>query len=184
MQLLPRQRLITKKILDGNRTSIVDHIVHVLLLPGFHKMNARPREKGLPSASVESLTTHYGPTAHPTFNVLPSVFHDSPLHFELRVLSRLSFNESGRVAYHRDFIDAKDLLSLIPGFKTVQWMASRASAQGLSWMSSLIAHASPANESEDSPTEEDFLYTMRRRSSTLDTIRESQRTRAPDTDRG
>lgn len=164
---------------------MVDHVVHILFLPGLHKMRTRQRDKWASTSSLESM--HHGGSGrslHPTLPLFPSLFEGSPLHLEVRVLSRLSFNESGRVAHHRDFVDIKELLSLIPGFATIQWLGSRTSARVLSWMSFLIGKGATTVEGEESPTtDEDFLYTVQRTSG-LNRIRESQRTQAPDVDRG
>jgi hypothetical protein len=55
----------------------------------------------------------------------------SPLHATLAISSKLTFNDAGRVTYHRDTWDARDLVALLPGGSLVQWATSRASAHAL-----------------------------------------------------
>lgn len=62
----------------------------------------------------------------------------SPLHFRLRILTRLSFNEQGCVTHHRDFWDVKDLIGLVPGVSLVQWIMSRLTGAGLSYAARLL----------------------------------------------
>lgn len=56
----------------------------------------------------------------------------SPMHFQLRVLTRLSMNEQGKITYHRDFWDVKDLLGLVPGVSMAQWITTRITGYSLS----------------------------------------------------
>jgi len=56
----------------------------------------------------------------------------SPMHFQLRVLTRLSMNEQGRITHHRDFWDVKDLLGLVPGVSLAQWVMTRITGYSLS----------------------------------------------------
>jgi hypothetical protein len=56
----------------------------------------------------------------------------SPMHFQLRVLTRLSMNEQGRITHHRDFWDVKDLLGLVPGVSLAQWVMTRMTGYSLS----------------------------------------------------
>ncbi len=48
------------------------------------------------------------------------------------MLTRLSFNEQGRITRHRDIWDVRDVLGLIPGMRVAQWVGTRVAAQGLS----------------------------------------------------
>jgi hypothetical protein len=50
-------------------------------------------------------------------------------------MTRLSFNEQGRVTHHRDFWDVKDVIGLVPGLTLAQWMGTRLAAKGLSFAS-------------------------------------------------
>jgi len=54
------------------------------------------------------------------------------MHFRLRVLTRLSMNEQGRITHHRDFWDVKDLLGLVPGVNLAQWITTRITGYSLS----------------------------------------------------
>jgi len=110
----------------------------------------------------------------------------TPLHVQLRVLTRLSFNESGRVTYHRDFVDVKDLFSLVPGFTAVQWFSSTLAARLLSGVSSVLLHG-PEIVTEDSSTDDDALYAvLTDRSGKRGGARSlnAEKQRAPDVDRG
>ena len=100
---------------DGHRRSIVEHTIHVLVLPGLHAGGAG-RQQGptaagacasdssldVVSAHLYSLP-HFQHTSQPAL-ALPGtrVAWPSPLHMQLRVLSRLEFNGE-RVTHHRDF---------------------------------------------------------------------------------
>ncbi|KAF9231548.1 hypothetical protein BU15DRAFT_55989, partial [Melanogaster broomeanus] len=44
----------------------------------------------------------------------------SPVHFQLPIMTRLTFNEQGQIMYHSDIWDVRDALRLIPGVWTVQ----------------------------------------------------------------
>ena len=100
---------------DGHRRSIVEHTIHVLVLPGLHA-GVAGRQQGptaagacasdssldVVSAHLYSLP-HFQHTSQPAL-ALPGtrVAWPSPLHMQLRVLSRLEFNGE-RVTHHRDF---------------------------------------------------------------------------------
>jgi hypothetical protein len=56
----------------------------------------------------------------------------SPFHLKLRIITKLTFNEQGRILYHRDWWDIRDLISLIPGAQPAQWILTRVAARGLS----------------------------------------------------
>ncbi|KAH9049673.1 hypothetical protein EDB84DRAFT_1556004 [Lactarius hengduanensis] len=137
---------------DGHRRCIVEHTLNILLFPGLHSerffghMNAAQpyalttEAQRNPSArslhlSISGLS---GPSL-PTLTVpgigLP---FPSPLHLKLRVFTRLSFNEQGRITHHRDVWDLKDLVGLIPGGMLSQWVASRLAARVLSAVSRLV----------------------------------------------
>lgn len=72
----------------------------------------------------------------------------SPFHLQLRVFTRLSFNEQGRIIHHRDVWDMKDLVGLVPGGMLSQWVASRLAAQVLSAVSRLGAWVSDEKRGE------------------------------------
>jgi hypothetical protein len=56
----------------------------------------------------------------------------SPLHLKLHVLTRLSFNEQGRITRHRDFWDVRDVIGLVPGMTVAQWIGTRVAGHGIS----------------------------------------------------
>ncbi|KAF9462062.1 hypothetical protein BDZ94DRAFT_1298853, partial [Collybia nuda] len=111
---------------DGHRKTIVEHTLNVLLLPGIHCNGHRPH------GSTDSLVSTGSPvpqSRHPTSPSLhvpgTSLSIPSPFHFRLHVITRLSFNEQGRVAHHRDFWDVKDVIGLVPGVSLAQWIGTR-----------------------------------------------------------
>ncbi|KAF9235783.1 hypothetical protein BU15DRAFT_50930, partial [Melanogaster broomeanus] len=65
----------------------------------------------------------------------------SPIHFQLPIMTRLTFNEQGQITYHGNIWDVCDMLRLIPGVLMVQWFVGRAGKWGLSW----IGEAAAAN---------------------------------------
>lgn len=100
---------------DGHRKTIVEHTLNVVLLPGIHCQSP-----GVPG-SGDSIVSTLGSPASPPTHTHPSLripgtslSVPSPLHFQLHVVTRLSFNEQGRVTHHRDFWDVKDVLGLVP----------------------------------------------------------------------
>jgi len=62
----------------------------------------------------------------------------SPLHFKLRIITRLSFNEQGLVTHHRDIWDVKDVIGLVPGVSLAQWIGTRLAAVGLSYAAKFV----------------------------------------------
>ena len=63
-------------------------------------------------------------------------------------MTRLSFNEQGRITHHRDFWDVKDVLGLVPGVGLAQWISSRLVAQGLSMISRFLTGDSVAADTK------------------------------------
>ncbi|PCH40948.1 hypothetical protein WOLCODRAFT_137096 [Wolfiporia cocos MD-104 SS10] len=120
---------------DGHHKAIVEHTLHIDLLPGL--LGPGSLGPSAPPASASAAASSAAPSElvavssphHP----LPRP-HDRPppLRLSLPVLTRLSFNDAGRITHHRDFWDAKDLLGLLPGMALVQWVATRALAHGIS----------------------------------------------------
>ena len=136
----------------------MEHTLHIVILPGIHSGVYQPTpyhgaiaERTL---SVSSMTS--GPTTLGLDLSLPS-----PLHLRLPIISRLSFNESGKITHHRDFWDLKvrqitcfsphrlnlsarrlqDCIGLIPGMTIAQWISGRLFAQsirGLLWLGSSL----------------------------------------------
>jgi len=137
---------------DGHRRCIVEHTLNILLLPGLHAerylghMNAAhpyaltsEAQRNSPNRSLHvSFSSLSGPQqpSLPTLTVPGiGVTLPSPLHLQLHVFTRLSFNEQGRIIHHRDVWDLKDLVGLIPGGMLSQWVASRLAARVLSAVS-------------------------------------------------
>ncbi|KAF6761972.1 hypothetical protein DFP72DRAFT_877626 [Ephemerocybe angulata] len=146
---------------DGNRKVIVEHTLHVLLLPGIHcegplSHSMQPPTSDL-SAPQTPLLSHSPLQTPPPFLIpsLPipgtSISLPSPLHSRLRIMSRLSFNEQGRITHHRDFWDVKDVMGLVPGVSLAQWIGTRLAATGLSYLSHLLPSSTPPPKSARKP---------------------------------
>lgn len=135
---------------DGHRKSIVEHTVNILFLPGLHSDRMRPtHHAGLSTSSLitDSGSTHlslgnHHSTPHPTNPQLPipgtGFGVPSPLHLQLHILTRLSFNEQGRITHHRDIWDVKDVLGLVPGASLAQWIAAHLAARSLTFVANLF----------------------------------------------
>ena len=96
---------------------MVEHTLHVLVLPGLHPHsqqppgNTRTTADGLThsesSISLRDCVTTTTPSSirnrHPDISLWPP----SPLHLILPMITRLSFNEAGKITHHRDFWDVK-----------------------------------------------------------------------------
>lgn len=120
---------------DGHRKTIIEHTLNVLLLPGIHCDGHRT---GDTSDSLISTTgSPVSQTRHlssPSLSVPgTSLSLPSPFHLSLHVITRLSFNEQGRVTHHRDFWDVKDVIGLVPGLTLAQWIGTRLAAKGVSF---------------------------------------------------
>jgi len=126
---------------DGHRRSIVEHTVNILFLPGLHSDHTRP---GHSAGNSSSLIPDRGSSHLLLENQYPSRPSDpqisipgtglgvpSPLHLQLHILTRLSFNEQGRITHHRDIWDVKDVLGLVPGVSLAQWIGARLAATSL-----------------------------------------------------
>ncbi|KAK2465986.1 hypothetical protein APHAL10511_001627 [Amanita phalloides] len=129
---------------DGHRKTIVEHTLNILLLPGIHHDGLNRHQMNGSTDSLVNASTGSPVPSIPHFALpsLPvpgtSLSVPSPLHFKLRILTRLSFNEQGCVTHHRDFWDVKDLMGLLPGVSLVQWITSRLAATGLSYAARLL----------------------------------------------
>ena len=98
--------------LDGHRKIIVEHTLHVLLLPSFHSAASRqtmPPDAHSEASSSRALSLSSSSLQqaayHSTLGMDLSVL--SPLHLRLPITSRLSFNDAGKITYHRDIWDVK-----------------------------------------------------------------------------
>ena len=132
--------------------------MNVLLLPGIH---CEGSISWRPNPSTESLINIHGSPlgtshAHPFLSPsLPipgtSLSFPSPLHFTLRIITRLSFNEQGLVTHHRDIWDIKDVMGLVPGVSLAQWIGTRMTAAGLSYLSRLLRKDKKGHKPESAP---------------------------------
>ncbi|KIK99647.1 hypothetical protein PAXRUDRAFT_822493 [Paxillus rubicundulus Ve08.2h10] len=133
--------IIETESFDGHKKSLVEHTVNILFFPDLHTtyripkiflLHQQPPSPSEPDSPQSSLALPASPslTIPGTRISLPS-----PLHFQLPVMTRLSFNEQGQITYHVDIWDVRDVLRLIPGVRVVQWFLGRAGAMGLSWIS-------------------------------------------------
>lgn len=128
--------------LDGHRKVIIEHTLHILFLPGIHHDDVDQRFPTEPSNSLVNPTHDY-PTFPPCpppsspWLPIPGTSHSvpSPFHFKLHIVTRLSFNEQGLVTHHRDIWDVRDVLGLMPGASLAQWIGTRITASGLSYVS-------------------------------------------------
>ena len=113
--ILAIRRHILKSLMhisDGHRKILVEHTLHVLLLPGLHSTetsHAIPTTGQTEASSSRSLLL-------PSASLQQAAYHStlgmdlsklSPLHLRLPVTSRLSFNDAGKITYHRDIWDVK-----------------------------------------------------------------------------
>ncbi|KAH8096714.1 hypothetical protein BXZ70DRAFT_975122 [Cristinia sonorae] len=122
---------------DGHRKTVVEHTLNILLLPGLHPATFLPSGAATPdhlrsSTSTDLSVPHHSyanPDQHTAIGVRVTI--PSPLHLKLPIMTRLSFNDAGRITYHRDLWDVKDLLGLVPGMTLTQWITGRLMAQGI-----------------------------------------------------
>jgi len=141
---------------DGHRRVIVEHSLNMLLLPGLHcegHLGHRVFSSHDSALSTDS-TPHGASSSHPfTVPSLPvpgtSLSIPSPLHLKLRIITRLSFNEQGLVTHHRDIWDVKDVIGLFPGVSLAQWIGTRLTASGLSYVSKLMWSSQKSNSQLD-----------------------------------
>jgi len=131
---------------DGHRKAIVEHTLNILLLPGIHCESAISHRARASSDSLLNIhgspmtaTNPHGFTTRPSLPIPgTSLSFPSPLHLQLRIITRLSFNEQGLVTYHRDIWDVKDLIGMLPGMTLAQWLGTRLAAVGLSYLSKFL----------------------------------------------
>ncbi|TFK43881.1 hypothetical protein BDQ12DRAFT_596847 [Crucibulum laeve] len=141
---------------DGHRKAIVEHTLNVLLLPGIHCdgnaahrfTNSSDSLVNIAGFSSQSNPHHFISPSLPIPGTSFSV--PSPLHFQLRVVTRLSFNEQGLVTHHRDIWDVKDVMGLVPGVSLAQWIGTRLTAAGLSYAAKFLPKSKPEHYSERS----------------------------------
>lgn len=86
---------------DSHRKAVVDHILHIVILPGLHGIHrdAQPPDLLPRTMSIDSYSS---------IPDLSGILQTrSPLHLEFPLITRLSFNDAGRITHHRDFWDVK-----------------------------------------------------------------------------
>ena len=140
---------------DGHRKAIVEHTLNILLLPGIHCESAiSHRTSTDPLVNIHSspmVGSNHHFFATPSLPIPgTSLSFPSPLHLQLRIITRLSFNEQGLVTYHRDFWDVKDLIGMLPGMTLAQWLGTRIAAVGLSYLSRFLPNNDDSKCSGDS----------------------------------
>jgi len=142
--------------------------VHFLFLPGLHDAGQEhTRGRGLSNdsllyahelgASSSSLSSVH--LSRPFGGVITRGW--SPFHFRMKVTTRLSFNDAGRVVHHRDLIDLKDLVQGFPGGTAFQWLTSTLAAKSLSLLSRLFLPRS--ERPTEQPSHQTSLYPIRTR---------------------
>jgi len=153
---------------DGSQNSVVEHIVHFLLLPGLHDTGWE-HTHGRNHSSDSLLYSHELSASSTSLSSvhLSRAFGGvitrgwSPFHFRIRVTTRLSFNDAGRVVHHRDLIDVKDLVQGFPGGTAFQWITSTLAAKSLSLLSRLfLPRPNPPKQDTHPPVS---LYPIRTR---------------------
>jgi hypothetical protein len=156
--------------------------MHILLLPNLHVPGSSTTKSVLSrsNSGLDVVSQHHGSTSslhhqqhphhyyhsphqqsHPLLSIrgfrLPS-----PFHLQLRIITKLTFNEQGRVTAHRDFWDVRDLTGMIPGARMAQWVLTRLAAHGLataSWFfgkstaPSSAGNVEPSNNTGSAETE-------------------------------
>ena len=97
---------------DGHKRTMVEHTLHILILPGLHSYTQPgPADSSVVPVSESTMSLllpdassapplRYG---HPELSFWPP----SPFHLKLPIITRLSFNEAGKITHHRDFWDVK-----------------------------------------------------------------------------
>jgi hypothetical protein len=142
---------------DGHRKAIVEHTLNILLLPGIHCESAishRARTSTDPLLNIHGspmVASNHHFFATPSLPIPgTSLSFPSPLHLQLRIITRLSFNEQGLVTSHRDFWDVKDLIGMLPGMTLAQWLGTRIAAVGLSYLSKFLPNNDDSKCSGDS----------------------------------
>ncbi|KZT05569.1 uncharacterized protein LAESUDRAFT_609737, partial [Laetiporus sulphureus 93-53] len=117
---------------DGHQKTIVEHVLHIDLLPGLLSSSLQPNEPTSNSVVIP-LSLPYR-TRPPSLSARGHGGQSPPpsiLHLSLPMMTRLSFNDAGKITHHRDFWDIKDLLNLLPGMSLAQWVTTRLVAQSI-----------------------------------------------------
>lgn len=75
----------------------------------------------------------------------------SPFHLQLRIITKLTFNEQGRVSAHRDFWDIRDLAGLVPGVPAAQYVLTRLAARTLAVANWFFSRSKPTGVTAGAP---------------------------------
>lgn len=138
--------------LDGHKKSFVEYTLNVLFFPDLHTTYRMPKTLMLrrpPPSPTESQLSLSVP-ASPSLSIPGTpISVPSPLHFQLPVMTRLTFNEQGQITYHRDIWDFRDVVRLIPGARVALWIMARAGAWGLSWISQRVCSTMDSDARHD-----------------------------------
>ena len=86
---------------------MVEHTLHILVLPGLHP-HVHPASPQVVSSSESMMSLLLPDPAsiryqHPNLSFWPP----SPFHLKLPIITRLAFNDAGKITHHRDFWDVK-----------------------------------------------------------------------------
>ncbi|KZP00106.1 hypothetical protein CALVIDRAFT_533762 [Calocera viscosa TUFC12733] len=150
---------------DGARTAMLEQTLHFLFMPELHTPLGQPSSSdslvpnprdSTSSVSLMSTAAALGQASIPPPKLkIPSLWGakgdertlPSPLHFQLHVITRLQFNERGRITRHRDFWDVRDLAeTVVPFSGMIGWFTRRLLAYNLlaiAWIFSLIPTLPP-----------------------------------------
>jgi len=160
--------------IDGHRKTMVEHTLNILFFPGIHDDTTHYH-----TGSTLSLSTTPPHPTSPSLHLPLTPFNiPSPLHLRLHIITRLSFNEQGRITHHRDFWDVKDVLGLIPGLGLAQWIASRVAARGLGFAGHLLSGGKNTDGASESSTDGSESRPLSRPSSYLQYSESLVQTRA------
>ncbi|KAF7975656.1 hypothetical protein HWV62_9119 [Athelia sp. TMB] len=149
---------------DGHRRAVVSHTLHILLLPGLH---AAPAPAASPTPSGTALSVAHSPAA--SFLSLPSsppsphahtppqtlLGLPSPLHRTLPLHTHLAFNDAGRITAHRDVLDVRDALALVPGGAAAGWVLARVAGRGVALLGRAIGIRGREGRGEERKWEEE-----------------------------
>ena len=132
-------------ILEGHSKVVIEHTLHILLLPGIHHEGYLGRTAISILEELKGDDSHLTPDPGPRHPFIApslpvpgtSITLPSPFHLKLRIITKLSFNEQGLVTHHRDVWDAKAVVGLVPGVSLMQWVGTRVAAHAVSLLGRL-----------------------------------------------
>ena len=94
---------------------MAEHTLHILILPGLHSASGPQPADPSPTSYLPGsdstmsllLSDHANARSVPFQHPPHSFWPPSPLHLKLPIITRLSFNDAGKITHHRDFWDVK-----------------------------------------------------------------------------